>query len=87
MYASPLQLNALDEPQTSQDLVHVQVRYLNLLAGAMKHSDLAVSIARPAEAASDEPVQPQVQEALLRLGSAKAMKDAVKLGDRGDLAA
>ena len=80
-----MQVNTLEQPQQSQDLVQVQVRYLDLLVGGMKQSEVAVSLGRPAEAAADAAVQPQVQEAMLRLGTAKAMKDAVNLGDRGDL--
>lgn len=80
-----VQVNALEAPQSSQEVVYVQLRYLNLALGAMKQSEVAASIARPAEAAADLPMQPQVEEAMLRLGTAKAMKDAVSLGDRGDL--
>lgn len=85
-HSADVQVNPLEAAQSSQDLVHVQVRYLSLLVGAMKQSEVSASIARPAQAAADAPVQPQVQEAMLRLGTAKAMKDAVSLGDRGDLA-
>lgn len=63
----------------------VHLRYLHLGMGHMCDDKLSVSVARPATEAADTVAHAQVQEAMLRISTAKAMKDAVVLGDQGNL--
>lgn len=81
-----MQVEPLPEAQESQELMEISVRYLNLSLGSMIQASRTVTIFRPVEAPRDMAVDLQVQEAVYRVGTARAIKDAVLLADTGNLA-
>ncbi|DBA99975.1 TPA: hypothetical protein ACH3X1_013847 [Trebouxia sp. C0004] len=78
-------VGAVQEAVNSQEVMEVSVRCLDLSLGSMKESSTSAVMCRPAEAPRDVLMDPEVQEAVYRLGTAKVIKDAVQMADAGDL--
>lgn len=81
-----LQIDALNEPRNEQEVVKLSLRCLNLGQGRMQQSDNTAVVGRPAQVPEGTAANLQVQEAVLRLSTAKAIRDAVAKADAHDFA-
>ena len=76
-----MQVEAVKEAQDRQEVMQLSLRCLNLSQGAMQQTSTTAVIARPAQPSPETDPDPEVQEAVLRLSTAKAIRDAVALAD------